>query len=319
MKATITIIVICFVGALTVFPQKFTIMSYNCENAFDTIHDEGKNDMEYLPGSPRRWTRWRMFQKLEKIGKVIAAASATVPVDIVCLEEVENDTVLSYLTRRTPLASVGYEYVMTHSADVRGIDVALLYSPFTFHPFSHHAIRANTTSATRDVLYVGGTAGKGDTLDIYVVHLPSKLNGRKSMKNREVVISAVVQSLDSLRGVRNDPHVVILGDFNDGPKSKLCRTYFASFVNLSEQYGLIDGSKEARVKGTYKYNGFWDCIDQIIVSKNLAGGKSYILNFPFLLEDDTKFGGIKPFRTYIGYKYNKGFSDHLPVMLKLIL
>ena len=27
--------------------QTFTILSYNIENAFDTIHDEGKNDYEY--------------------------------------------------------------------------------------------------------------------------------------------------------------------------------------------------------------------------------------------------------------------------------
>lgn len=319
MKTTIIIIVILLVSPSAMSPQELTIMSYNCENAFDTIHDVGKNDTEYLPGSAKRWTRWRMFQKLDKIGKVIAAASTAVPVDIVCLEEIENDTVLSYLTRRTPLASVGYEYIMTHSADVRGIDVALLYSPFTFHPFHHHAIRANTTSATRDVLYVSGTAGIGDTLDIFVVHLPSKLNGRQSMRNREVVASAVMQSIDSLRDIRDDPHVVVLGDFNDGPESKLCKTYFTNLVNLSTQYALIDQSKKAIVKGTYKYNGFWDCIDQIMVSRNLAGSKPYILNFPFLLEDDTKFGGLKPFRTYIGYKYNKGFSDHLPVMLKLIL
>jgi hypothetical protein len=42
-----------------------------------------------------------------------------------------------------------------------------------------------------------------------------------------------------------------------------------------------------------------------------------ILALPFLLENDKKFGGKKPFRTYYGYSYNGGFSDHLPVLLKL--
>ena len=37
--------------------QGLTIMTYNCENAFDTIHDEGKRDEEYLPEGTRHWTR----------------------------------------------------------------------------------------------------------------------------------------------------------------------------------------------------------------------------------------------------------------------
>ena len=129
-------------------------MSYNCENAFDTIHDEGFLDEEYTPDGSRHWSRFRMFQKLKNIGKVIVAADTQRPVDIICLEEVENDSVLTLLCRNTALATLGYEYLMTHSADRRGIDVALLYSPFTFHPISHQSIRAKTSTSTRDVLHV---------------------------------------------------------------------------------------------------------------------------------------------------------------------
>jgi hypothetical protein len=44
-----------------------------------------------------------------------------------------------------------------------------------------------------------------------------------------------------------------------------------------------------------------------------------IVNLPFLLEEDKKFGGKKPYRTYNGFDYQGGFSDHFPVMLRLTI
>ncbi len=300
--------------------QGVSIMSYNCENAFDTLHDEGFQDEEYTPEGSRHWSRYRMMQKLKNIGKVIVAADTQRPVDIVCLEEVENDSVLTYLTRRTALATLGYEYLMTHSVDHRGIDVALLYSPFTFHPISHNSIRANTTTPTRDVLHVCGTTGgsRQDTLDIYVVHLPSKLNGKESERNRQKVVDAITASTDSIQKERKDAKIIILGDFNDSPDSPLLSLNFKEFTNLALAY-------QDKHSGSYKYQGGWETIDQILISKALTQpdtkGLRYhdakILKLLFLLESDTQYGGEKPNRTFVGYRYNGGFSDHLPVILYL--
>ena len=41
--------------------------------------------------------------------------------------------------------------------------------------------------------------------------------------------------------------------------------------------------------------------------------KAQILKYPFLLEEDEKYGGDIPSRTYWGKKYHGGYSDHLPV------
>ena len=43
------------------------IAFYNLENLFDTIHDEGKNDYEYLPDGGMKWTSFKYEQKLEKM------------------------------------------------------------------------------------------------------------------------------------------------------------------------------------------------------------------------------------------------------------
>lgn len=285
-------------------------MSYNCENAFDTLHDDGKEDYDFLPDGNYHWTRRRMFQKLRNIGKVIMAVSTQQPVDVVCLNEVENDSVITWLTRNTALAQIGYRYVMTNSADPRGIDVAILYSPYTFRLLEATPIRARTSDPTRDVLHVCGIVADGDTIDIFAVHLPSKLNGKIAENNRRIIAETINCCIDSITNARPKAQICVLGDFNDGPKSNVVKKSFSNLTNLMED----------TVQGSYKYHGAWDCIDQILVNGQLRKkvGKYGVYFNPLLTEEDTKFGGIKPFRTYIGRRYNGGFSDHLPVFFTIL-
>jgi hypothetical protein len=37
----------------------------------------------------------------------------------------------------------------------------------------------------------------------------------------------------------------------------------------------------------------------------------------YLLVEDSRYMGKKPFRTYTGMKYLSGFSDHLPIIVKI--
>ncbi|MCX7986366.1 MAG: endonuclease, partial [Bacteroidales bacterium] len=85
--------------------------------------------------------------------------------------------------------------------------------------------------------------------------------------------------------------------------------------------------KNSKWIGTYKFKNQWIIIDQIITSQAFVSNKNKqkycmvsraeIFAPPFLLTDDEKFGTKKPLRTYNGMKYIGGFSDHLPVLLKL--
>lgn len=293
-----------FLFPIIVCSQTFRVATYNCENAFDTIHDVGKNDTEFLPDGNRRWTRGRMFTKLKNIGKVIMSIDSIRPVDVICLNEVENDTVLTYLTRNTALSRVGYNYIMTNSPDERGIDVALLYSPLTFHLISYDFIRPRIVAKTRDVLHACGWVDDHDTIDIFAVHLPSKLNGRTSEKNRMVIARQIMSYVDSLNHIRKSPCIVVLGDFNDGPNSSVVKEGFKELTDLmtSDDH-------------SYKYQGQWGCIDQILVNDAMKqkNVNAEVAVRPFMLEPDDKFSGLKPKRTFVGWKYNHGFSDHLPV------
>lgn len=288
--------------------QTFTIMSYNIENAFDTIHDEGKNDYEYCDGGERKWSQYRLFQKLKSVGKVIAAADEKRPIDLIGLCEVENDTVMQCLTQRTSLSSLGYRYIMTNSLDERGIDVALLYSPFTFHPIETESIRPKTKKdKTRDILHVAGTIAGGDTLDVYVVHLPSKRGGSEGQKLSMSICQQLQAHTDSVRTRRQHPNLIIMGDFNAETNSQQLKL-------LTRSHHLIDRTAKLQ-PGTYKYQGEWSILDHILThTTTLSHQQTRILNLSFLTEPDPTHGNVKPYRTYQGPVYQGGVSDHLPVV-----
>ena len=119
-----------------------TFVSLNCENLFDCRHDTLKNDAEWLPDGDNHWTKTRYWKKVNNIGQeILACGSLTqgegdagqMP-DLVALCEVENDSVLNDICGRSLLRNARYKYVATDSPDTRGVDVALLYSPYSFQP-----------------------------------------------------------------------------------------------------------------------------------------------------------------------------------------
>ena len=64
----------------------FGVMTYNCENAFDTIHDEGHDDLEYTPNGLNSWKRNKFYNKIRNISKVIMSADSIQPVDLQTLQ-----------------------------------------------------------------------------------------------------------------------------------------------------------------------------------------------------------------------------------------
>ena len=135
--------------------QQLTVVELNCENLFDYRHDEGKDDTEYLPETTRHWTKKRYWRKLNNIAQELLSTSDDGIPDLIALCEVENDSCLNDLTHRSLLRNAGYEYLMTNSPDVRGVDVALLYSPFSFAPLRSYSLRVTPVEGmrpTRDIL-----------------------------------------------------------------------------------------------------------------------------------------------------------------------
>lgn len=298
-----------------------TFVELNCENLFDYRHDEGKDDTEYLPEATRHWTKKRYWRKLNNIAQEILSCSDDGIPDLIALCEVENDSVLHDLTKRSLLRNAGYEYLMTSSPDLRGIDVALLYSPFSFAPIRSYPIRVTPIEdmrPTRDILYACGETVSGDTLHIFVVHLPSRFGGeRYSRPFRQAAADRLCLSIDSVYAVSSQPRILIAGDFNDGAESVIMQQIY--------RYRLRNLTKDAiapkDVRGTYRYKGEWESIDHILGSHSIYNKvESTRIHAPqFLLEEEKLYGGLRPRRTYNGMRYQPGYSDHLPLVVRFHL
>lgn len=224
---TLLLCLLLFPGLRAQQQRRHRIVSYNVENLFDCADDTLKADDEYLPHGKRRWSMGRYRHKLGEVAKTLLALSreeGEAPL-LVGLYEVENEQVVEALTRQTPLRSVGYRYIITSSADVRGIDVALLYRPDCFRLLSARTIRANLPGQrpTRDVLHVSGIVAPatGDTLDLFLLHLPSRMSGtHETEPYRCHVARAVRQAADSLCRIRRRPCLLLMGDFNEAPDGR---------------------------------------------------------------------------------------------------
>jgi len=188
---------------------------------------------------------------------------------------------------------------------------------------------------TRDILLVQGIVGGRDTLNIFVNHWPSRWGGQaKSEPKRTHVASLVRKAIDSLYAENPNAKIVVMGDMND-------HSYNISLTDVLKAKGerseVEDGDlfnymhalgKNWKL-GSHKYQGHWGTLDHMIVSESLltetrrdklrtseAGGRIFAARF--LLEEDSRYLGLQPFRTYAGPRFLGGFSDHLPIYIDLL-
>lgn len=296
------------------------VVSWNVENLFDCEDDPLTSDDDFLPSAPRRWTENRLSDKLAMISKTLVAFPDNHLPDLVALQEVEDDSVLTQLTRRSPLRAIGYEYIMTHSPDRRGINVALLYRPEIFKVLSQESLRFDRRP-TRDILSVTGRLNTGDTLCILVCHLPSKLQGRAGDRFRWSICDSIKRYVSARLAQEPDLKILVMGDMNSLPSDLMWTRGLGDggsgvlsmpLRNLTSFWKPSDG-----VKGSYKYNGQWQLLDQCWASTNWDERWDLewdVVRFSFLLTTD-EWGQPQPRRTYNGYRYAAGVSDHLPTCL----
>ena len=307
--------------------QTLRIVSYNVENLFHPKHDsvmvdsvwQEKDDWEWTPEGARRWGYKRYYRKVENIARVLTNIGEWDGVDIVGLQEVENSTCLKklcYTLRRGEYGFVHYE-----SPDPRGIDVALLYKKARVDTIHSRAIDCSLVNGdcslpklvTRDILYVCARVDKRDTLHLFVCHLPSQRGGTaESEWKRKAVKKTLQHAVDSVFAVEPDAKIIVMGDMNSTPKEDIrgLRNRMITPPNLP--------TREEKNLGTHKYQGRWECLDQFYVSEAIDSISTVqIYEKEWIQETDERYLGLKPRRTYNGYRYNReGYSDHLPIVLE---
>ena len=303
---------LCSINSL--FAEPLKVVSYNVENLFHPAHDSLKDDIEWTAEGERRWSYTRYYKKEENIARVLTNIGEWDGVDVVGLQEIENALVvkrLCYTLRRNE-----YDFVHYESPDSRGIDVALMYKKARIDTLSTKAIRVESQKSkvespftTRDILYVCARIDKQDTIHFFVCHLPSQRGGKaESEWKREAAKEVLQKAVDSVFTVDPEAKIIVMGDMN----SEDIRV--SGLVDMG--YGLpVTGYG---INGTHKYQGRWTFLDHFYVSPAIDSvSNARVYDAEWIQETDEKHMGLKPKRTYNGFIYQNGYSDHLPIVLEI--
>ncbi|MDL2230665.1 endonuclease/exonuclease/phosphatase family protein, partial [Alistipes sp. OttesenSCG-928-L06] len=199
----------------SVTAQPRTAAFYNVENFFDTGNDPASDDGDFTPEGRYRWDVNRFVEKRGRIAQVLGEIGA----DLVGLAEVENYIVLDSLIAEPVMQDLDYNYIHFDSPDPRGIDVALLYRRSTFRPEAARAVRYARLPhyRTREILHASGH-WRGHPVHVLVCHLPSVLS---SGTVREAAARSVGELADSLLAADPDHLLLVMGDFNANPGSRV--------------------------------------------------------------------------------------------------
>ncbi len=254
---------------------------YNLENLFDTIHDAGKNDYEFLPDGNYKWGRMKYEAKLKNMSKVLAQlCTDKLPMGaaVIGVSEVENRKVLEDLLKQPALEKRGYRIVHIEGPDRRGVDCAFLYNPRLFQmqqamlvPFyyldekqpevdlgfytdergkvrAYDELRGDTAYITRGFLVMSGQMA-GEKVHFIVNHWPSRAAGSFARERGGYQVRHLKDAL-----LKQDPEssVIIMGDFNDDPKDK----------SMAQSLGCKYKVKDVKER-TDLYNPWWDMLNKV--------------------------------------------------------
>ena len=281
----------------------YGVAFYNQENLFDTVHDYGKNDYEYLPDGTNKWGELKYSAKLKNMSKVLAdLCTDKLPMGaaIIGLSEVENARVLTDLVAQPALAARNYKVIHHEGPDRRGVDCALLYNPRLFHyessmlvPYFYLSpdqpdvdlgfrvengkvvaetqLKGDTTHITRGFLVVTGTLA-GERIHVIVNHWPSRAAGSETRERAGYQVYCLKEAL-----LQQYPKskVIIMGDMNDDPNNKSmteglkCKHKLKDVKDAHDLYNPWWDTLYKVGQGSLLYNGKWNLFDQIVLSGNL--------------------------------------------------
>jgi len=300
----------------------FSIVFYNLENFFDTIDDPNTLDDYYTPKGIMHWIRRRYFSKAGKIGKTFSKIGRKeidrFPV-LIGVAEVENKLVLRDIIQSRALKKRAYNFVHYESADLRGMDVALIYDSKIFKlqeskifPVELYNFEGEKYK-TRDILYCKGKI-KDQIIHVFVNHWPSRREGDlESDQKRRIASQILRQQIDYIKYEEENPYMIVMGDFNTFPidesiKNVMQNDFYNPAISL---YNKGQGTTFHRKKPLM--------YDQMMFTYNFKKPESTfefkgfsIYKPGFLVTWKGKFKNF-PFRTYRGKKYQNGYSDHFPI------
>lgn len=315
--------------------MELTITFYNVENLYDTVDDPGVIDGDFTPGGDLAWDEQRYRTKIDRIAEVLfATGSDGFPPAFIGLSEVENKGVLHDLVKHEKLAKLPFQVVHFDSRDVRGIDVAFLYSSSVFELDGTDELNFEVLSGeefgARDILHAWGrlTDANQTPMHFFVNHWPSRHGGEQESRHKRLAAAERLRiAVDAILYDAPNAGIVIMGDFNDEPGDYTLNHILNAGEDPLRPSALVNlGWKpKKRKRGTIVHEGEWFLFDSIIVNTRLTGKETPRIrrNELYIFDEDgtvfyesrSKVG--RPNRSYVGHKYKGGYSDHLAVYCRL--
>ncbi|MDY0237901.1 MAG: endonuclease/exonuclease/phosphatase family protein [Campylobacterales bacterium] len=289
---------ICLLLLLSIQSYALTIGTYNVENLFDG-ELQGGEYYSYIPGNKMGWNKELAAKKLKNISEAILKIEA----DILAVQEVENHLILKELAKNS-----GYKYSSFANNKEFATGVGLLSK----YPIKYSKTIKGYKRDFRPALY-SKVEILDETLEIIVVHLPSLKN---ELSKKEAALNALLPTINEMK------EGIILGDFND-PFSK--DSIIGKILGPLEDFsGWHDPWVSIKNRWSHDYLGQKQALDRILLSEKLFDKKG--LDFvcgsfkPLHKEPFMKDGA--PYRWQIsdfgkGRHLGKGYSDHVPLILKL--
>ena len=346
--ALLLLLVLAPASALAQGRKSYVIGFYNLENLFDTYHDEGKNDYEYLPDGANEWTEFKYEKKLANMARVIRAMKDENKAyhAILGVSEIENRHVLEDLVIQPAIADANYQIIHYDGPDRRGVDTGLLYRPELFTvlesraiPFTFEGSSINfymtdeekDAFRTRDILMVRGLLG-GEMFAFLVAHLPSRLGDKSNdLRSRggEIMYEESMRLMKEYPGIK----IVAMGDMNDNPTDDSMAVYMhgrekVEDVGPNDFFSPFVSMLKAGYSSLY-YRGENNIYDILVVNEALVNApkgtlkiqpivkKKYyarIFNPPFMQQQEGQYAG-QPLRTFSNGAFVGGYSDHFPTYI----
>ncbi|HEX7675696.1 MAG TPA: endonuclease/exonuclease/phosphatase family protein [Bdellovibrio sp.] len=327
-------------------PNEISIMSFNMENLFDTVHTPGHEDYTYLPlalkqsdpamregciksnDSERRrneclstnWTPEALDKKLTNISKVVLGVDGNGP-DNLMIMEIESDVVLKQLNDHLKEAKY-ITQVIIDGPDKRGINVAFLSRfPLVGKPVLHpipwkpkNDDDKKWMERSRRILEVTVKAPNGDPITFFIAHFPSQANPTYW---RQQIAQYMVDLMKS-----KGPNAIVVagGDLNITHEEESDTHIFRDILSQGGAVSHFVGCKDC--PGSHNYKKSWSFLDAQIYSPSLLkeGSASYELEPQTI--DIIRYNPVHlkkgKYPKRWDYDAQDGVSDHFPLYARLV-
>lgn len=326
--------------------DQISVMEFNVENLFDTVHDEGSHDYTYMPFAQKRsdvalqqkcretnnssyrvseclstdWNEFTLDKKLRNLSEVVLSVDGNGP-DVLLLVEVENQNVLNIWNQKHLKPAQYQTIAILKGPDLRGINLAVMSRlPMVGQPQLHkipwkpkNEKDGEWMNRSRDIFEVTLKAPNGDPITFFVAHFPSQANPVYWREQATHFLAKLIKD----KGPQ--AMVVASGDLNITHEEEKNQKFYENVLGEVGAVSHFIGCKEC--KGTHNYRRSWSFLDAQIYSKALLedGAGSYKV-----LPETIDVISYAPIHLKKGKYPNRwdharsdGVSDHFPIYARL--